>query len=419
MSNNLSFQAKQSQNLQLSLKLWLPLLQAPLQDLDTIFKEHSYDNPFLESKSSFESNYSNRSAPSGTNYDKSNFIENTSTYKESFYDKVSNQITAPLFPTPNSQRVANEILLYIDSEGYFEGDIESIAIKCNTTNEFVENVRQRFSYLEPYGVGAKDLQESFLFQLSNIEVNDELNKFTTKLISNLKQIDKYYKHHLFEEAKNIIHKFNSPPTVEYMHEEPYIVPDFFVEVGDDITLKINNSYYPDITVKDAFKTTSTELKEKLKEAKNLVNLLELRKSTLYKLVLLIVERQIGFFVGSELKPLTMAQIAEDIGFEESTISRAVSNKYIQCERGVFSLKSFFTNAVSKDLSSSEVKNYLSTLIENESHEAPLTDQDLVESIMKRYSISMVRRTITKYRKLLNIPSSKERKKIYKIQVATY
>jgi RNA polymerase sigma-54 factor len=111
----------------------------------------------------------------------------------------------------------------------------------------------------------------------------------------------------------------------------------------------------------------------------------------------------------------MAQIAEDIGFEESTISRAVSNKYIKCDRGIFSLKSFFTNAVSKNLSSSEIKNYIQNLIENENHDEPLTDQDLVESVMKRYNMKMVRRTITKYRKLLDVPSSKERKKIYKVR----
>ncbi|MEJ2373468.1 MAG: RNA polymerase factor sigma-54, partial [Sulfurimonas sp.] len=192
-------------------------------------------------------------------------------------------------------------------------------------------------------------------------------------------------------------------------------PDFFVEVGEYISVKINHSFYPDIVIKDPIKSKNDELKYKLKEARDLVNLLELRKSTLYKLVLIIVERQMGFFIGSELKPMTMAQVAEEIGFEESTISRAVSNKYIKCDRGIFSLKSFFTNAVSKNLSSSEVKHFIENLVENEDHEEPLTDQDLVEKVMQRYNMNMVRRTITKYRKQLEIPSSKERKKIYKVR----
>ena len=404
MSTSLGLQAKQKQSLQLSLRLWLPLLQAPLQDLEAVFKEHSFDNPFLEYNSSFESNYSS-----------SGLIEEINVYKESFYEKVSNQIDAPLFPTPNSQSVAMEILDNVDSDGYFDGDIEDIAIKCNTTKEFVESIRGRFAYLDPCGVAAKDMLECFEFQLSQLSIDNELSGLIEKMIKNLKSIDKYHKHHRFEEATSAIKKFKSPPAIDYQEDNEYIVPDFFVEVGEDISVKINHSYYPDIVITDPFKSKNDELKHKLKEARDLVNLLELRKSTLYKLVLIIVERQMGFFIGSELKPMTMAQVAEEIGFEESTISRAVSNKYIKCDRGIFSLKSFFTNAVSKNLSSSEVKHFIENLVENEDHEEPLTDQDLVEKVMQRYNMNMVRRTITKYRKQLDIPSSKERKKIYKVR----
>lgn len=404
MSSTFNLSTTQKQGLQLSLRLWLPLLQAPLQDLETIFKEHSFDNPFLEYKSSFESNYSS-----------GEFIEEINIHKESLYDVVSSQIEAPLFPTPNSQNIANEILSYINTDGYFEGDMESIAQEHATTQEFVESIRQRFAYLDPAGIGALDLTESFMFQLSQIPLDEELNIFTQKVIQNLKNIDKYHKHHRFEEVTELIQRFKSPPAVDYKEENSYIVPDFFVDISNDITVTMNNSYYPDITIKDPFKSKNDELKSKLKEARDLVNLLELRKSTLYKLVLIIVEKQMSFFIGSELKPMTMAQVAEEIGFEESTISRAVSNKYIKCDRGIFSLKSFFTNAVSKNLSSSEIKNYIQNLIENENHEEPLTDQDLVDSVMKRYNMKMVRRTITKYRKLLDVPSSKERKKIYKVR----
>jgi RNA polymerase sigma-54 factor len=404
MSSTFNLHTSQKQGLHLSLRLWLPLLQAPVQDLEAIFKEHSFDNPFLEYKSSFESNYSS-----------GGFIEEINLHTETLHDVVLNQLEAPLFPTPNSQKIAHEILLHINTEGYFEGDIQKIAIKCNTTNEFAERIRQRFAYLEPSGIGSLDLRESFMFQLSQIPVDEELNIFSQKVIQNLKNIDKYYKHHRFEEATQIIKKFKSPPGVDFMEENTYIVPDFFVDVGNDISVKMNQSYYPDIVIKDPFKSKNNELKDKLKEARNLVNLLELRKSTLYKLVLLIVEKQMGFFIGSELKPMTMAEVASDIGFEESTISRAVSNKYIKCDRGIFSLKSFFTNAVSKNLSSSEIKNYIQNLIENEEHEQPKTDQDLVDMVMQRYNMKMVRRTITKYRKQLDIPSSKERKKIYKVR----
>jgi len=414
MANHINLQFKQKQSLQLSLKLWLPLLQAPIQELDTLLKEHSFDNPFLEYQSSFESSYSSGSSNADGD-EKRNFIENMNVYKPSLHDVLEEQIDDQLFPTPISQKIAHEILFDITKEGFFEGDIGKIAITCNTTDDFVEKIRQRFRYLDPKGVGAIDLSESFLFQLQALPLSDSLHRFTQTLIKNLTKIDKYSNHHYFEEATRIIKGFNNPPAVDYLEDEPFIIPDFFVDIDDDIHLRINSDYYPDIVVKDPFSFKSDELKAKLKEARDLTSLLELRKSTLYKLVLLIVEKQIGFFLGQELKPLTMSEIATIVGFEESTISRAVSNKYIKCERGTFALRSFFTNAVSKDLSSSEIKNFIEGLIANESHDDPLTDQHLVDLVMKRYDISMVRRTITKYRKLLDIASSKDRKKFYKMR----
>ena len=179
--------------------------------------------------------------------------------------------------------------------------------------------------------------------------------------------------------------------------------------------KINNAYYPDIKVKNPFNTKNENIKEKLKEAKDLVNLLNLRKSTLYKIVLIIVEKQISFFVGGELRPFSMQEIASELGFAESTISRAVANKYVECNLGIFPLKYFFSNAVDKDLSSSQIKSYIKSLVEYEDKEIPLTDESILEFIETKFSLKMVRRTITKYRKMLDIPSSKERKKLYKVE----
>jgi RNA polymerase sigma-54 factor len=413
MAQVLSTSQAQKQNLNLSLKLWLPMLQSSLQDLEKHLKDVSYENPFLELKKpkEFYSNYS----LSGTNGE---FIESIATYDVSLNDKISEQICAPLFPTPNSQKVALEILCDINEEGYFEGDIEQIAITCNVFKEYVESIRQRFSQLEPSGVGALDLKESFLFQLDSLDmkIDDELYNFLKKIIKDIAHIDKYATHHRFEDAKDIIKYFNNPPAIDYINTNVQVIPDFFVEVGEDIDIKINHAYYPDIKVKDAFSTKNENIKEKIKEAKDLVNLLSLRKSTLYKIILIIVEKQISFFVGGELKPFSMQEIAAELGFAESTISRAVANKYIECNLGIYPLKFFFTNAVdNKDLSSSEIKSYIKSLVEYENKEEPLTDQDILESIEEKFNLQMVRRTITKYRKMLDVPSSKERKKLYKVE----
>ena len=417
MAQTFSTSTAQKQNLNLSLKLWLPMLQSSLQDLEQHLKDVSYENPFLELKRPKE--YYNNFTSQGTSGE---FVESLATYSASFNDKISEQICAPLFPTPNSQKVALEILCDINEDGYFEGDIEKIADTCNVYKEYSENIRQRFSKMEPSGVGAFDLKESFLFQLDAVDMNidDELYNFIQKVIKDISHIDKYTTHHRFEETKNIIKYFNNPPAVNYNYKNVQVIPDFFVEVDEDINVRINNAYYPDIEIKDPFSSKNEGIKEKIKEARDLVNLLSLRKSTLYKLILIIVEKQVSFFIGGELKPFTMHEVAEELGFAESTISRAVANKYIECNLGIFSLKHFFTNAVSsensnKDLSSSQIKSYIKNLVEYENKEQPLTDQDMVEHVYEKFNLTMVRRTITKYRKMLDMPSSKERKKLYKVQ----
>jgi len=413
MAQKLSTSVAQKQNLNLSLKMWLPMLQTSLQDLEKHLKNLSYENPFLEIKKPKE--FYNNFMPQGTSGE---FIESLAFYDKSLNDKISEQICPPNFPTPNSQKVALEILCDINEEGYFEGDIEKIANTCNVYKEYVESIRQRFSRLEPAGIAAIDLSESFLFQLDacDKEIDDELYNFIKKIIKDIAHLDKYAAHHRFEDAKEIIKYFNNPPAVNYINTNIQIIPDFYVEIGEDINVKINHAYYPDIEIKDPFSSKNETIKEKLKEARDLVNLLNLRKSTLYKIVLLIVEKQIAFFVGGELKPYSMQELAKELGFAESTISRAVANKYIECNLGVFPLKHFFTNAVNnKDLSSSQIKNYIKSLIEYEDKEAPLTDQHILEMIYEKFDLKMVRRTITKYRKMLDIPSSKERKKLYKVE----
>ena len=318
MSHSISLSATQKQNLNLSLKMWLPMLQASLQDLDTYLTNVSYENPFLDVKKPKEF-YSNFSSSSSSG----EFIESLAFYHTSLNDKLSDQIDDDtLFPTPNSKKVALEILCDIDENGYFDGDIEKIADTCNVYKEYVESIRQRFSRLEPSGVGALNLEESFLFQLDALDrqIDDELYNFTKKIIRDISHIDKYATHHRFNDAKDIIRYFNNPPAIDYINDNVQVIPDFFVEINEDIDIKINNAYYPDLKVKNPFNSKNENIKEKLKEAKDLVNLLNLRKSTLYKIVLIIVEKQISFFVGGELRPFSMQEIASELGFAESTIS---------------------------------------------------------------------------------------------------
>lgn len=413
MALNFQTSTAQKQNHNLSLKMWLPMLQTSLQDLEKHLKDISYENPFLEISKPKE--FYNNFMPQGTSGE---FIESLALYNKSLNDKISEQICAPNFPTPNSQKVAFEILCDINEYGYFDGDIKKIASNCGVYQEYVESIRQRFARLEPAGIGSINLSESFLFQLDacDKEIDNELYIFIKKVIKDISHLDKYASHHRFEDTKKVIKYFNNPPAVNYISNNIQVIPDFYVDITEDINIKINHAYYPDIEVKDPFSSKNEGIREKLKEARDLVNLLNLRKSTLYKIILLIVEKQISFFVGGELKPYSMQELASELGFAESTISRAVANKYIECSLGTFLLKHFFTNAVNnKDLSSSQVKSYIKSLVEYEDRKKPLTDQVILELIHEKFKLKMVRRTITKYRKMLDIPSSKERKKLYKIE----
>ncbi|MDD3344227.1 MAG: hypothetical protein PHR87_11720 [Sulfurospirillaceae bacterium] len=190
---NLEF--KQKQSLNLSLKLWLPLLQLPLQELSGHLETLSYENPFLEVKRPFEQ-------PMGSS---SGLIEELVIGQESLHEKIIEQIIPPLFPTPISQKVAHEILCDINEDGFFDGECEKIAITCNVYTEYVEKIRQRFSKLEPYGIGATSVEEAFLFQLDALseDIDDELYNLVIKMIDGIAKVDKYAKHHRFEEAKAI------------------------------------------------------------------------------------------------------------------------------------------------------------------------------------------------------------------------
>jgi len=415
------FNFKQKQLPRLSMQTWLPLLQCSLSDLDKHIQVITNENPCLNVKSGFEMPESSSTSSHKTFMEYQNHVSNSSTDEiswmsvssESLYEKLDNQITAPLFPTPISQKIARQIIFYINDEGYFEGDVKEIAKQCNVDIYKVEQVRQRFSYLEPVGVGSIDYKESFLFQLNEFDLDDELSILLSAIITQFEDIEKFLSHPRIHDAKEIIKHLNNPPAINYMESEIAVLPDIFVEFkGEDLNLKINNDFYPNLSVTQIDKHDNFA-KQKFKEARELVKLLDLRKATLYNVALVLTEKQYDFFMGSELKPLKLQDVADELGFNESTISRAISDKYLECDRGVFAFKDFFSNAIG-EVSTSEIKQFIVRLVESENKDKPHSDKYLHESIETRFKVKMVRRSIAKYRKELEIPSFKERKFLYKL-----
>jgi RNA polymerase sigma-54 factor len=420
MQTTLSY--KQKQLPRLSMQTWLPLLQCSLNDLEKHLQVITNENPCIEMKSGFEE--SNAQAGGASAYGAfQNYVSNASSDQiewlsissTSLYEKLDEQIVAPLFPTPISQKIARQIIYYISDEGYFEGSVEEIARQCDTDSHTVERVRQRFAHLEPSGVGACDYKESFLFQLNDYELDDDLSILLSAMILQFDKMEKFIKNPRFGDAKHVLQHLKNPPALEYMEPETQIVPDLFVEFsGSELNIRINHTFYPDLKV-NVIDKYDNFAKQKFKEARELVKLLDLRKATLYNVALVLIEKQYSFFMGGDLKPLRLQDVADELGFNESTISRAISDKYMQTERGLYPFKDFFSNCIG-EVSTSEIKHFLKRLVLSENKDDPFSDKTLHEMIEERFGVKMVRRLIAKYRQELDIPSYKERLFLYKLEL---
>ena len=389
---------------------FLPILKSSFEEIEEITKKIEKENPLLEVKYKNFITFSNYIQNSSTDV-----IENRSLNENSLYDDIKIQIdNSPFFPTQKSKKIAFKILEDITNEGFFDGDEKSIADELGVSEDDVKKVRQRFYTIEPAGVGAKDMKESFLFQFENLDISPKLYRFGMEVIEHFEYIENYQNELLFKDILNIIKNFNLIPSQQYIGSE-FIIPDVMVLNNEgNLEIKLNEDYYPEIEIKsdgvlDKFGKT------KLKEAKSLVEALELRKSTLYKIVLMIVELQYDFFMGGVIKPMKLQDVADEIGYVASTISRAISNKYILCDKGIIPMKHFFSKAVDENTSNREIKNYIKALIQKENREKPYNDEKLTELVKKRFGIQIVRRTISKYRESLNISTSRQRKREYKLK----
>jgi len=395
----------------LSTKLlgFLPILKASVDELFEEIKEISKENPYIEVRNKRFVTISNLK---NANADE---IEALTLSEETLYESLLKQIeNSNLFPTQKSKKIALEIIEDINNEGFFEGDEKEIANRLGVDKEKVEKVRERFMYLSPSGVGAKDIKECMLFQLQNIEMPESVYKLAREMIASLENIDKFTNEPDYKNAMKIIKQLNVVPAVEYIIKNEEIIPEIIVlNIDGELEIRINDEHYPEVNVKDP-ENKSTFSKEKFKEARNIVDALEMRKATLKKIALMIVELQYEFFQGGVIKPMKIMDLADELEYAPSTISRAIANKYLLCDRGIIPLKNFFSIALDEDTSSNQIKEEIKNLIKKEDKNKPLSDDKLTEIINKKYNLNLVRRTISKYRDQLKIPPSRERKRIYKV-----
>ena len=405
-----------------TLRGWLPILQVNLDTLVETLEPFVQENPFISVKSGSEiPDKKFEKKPFFSEISKhsvSETIEALTVDKKSLFQTLHEQINPPLFPTNKSQKIAYEIIEHINAEGYFESSaLQDVADALSISIEEVDKIRQRFAYLEPLGIGALDLKEAFLFQLQDLSLEDELYHLVETLILEFDTIESFNKEPRFHEALSIIKRFRNPPAIDFLEDEKEIIPDIFIyNSGGIIEVKLNDAYYPEVLIDtEGLDENLSFVSQKLKDAKDLIDALEMRKATLYKIGLMIVEYQYDFFFGKAIKPMKLKDLADDLGRNPSTISRAIAGKYLSCNRGVIPLKQFFATAIEEDISNSAIKEYMLSLVKNENKQKPLSDLKLLELIEKQFNVKMVRRTITKYRQQFNIASSSERKKLYTLQ----
>jgi RNA polymerase sigma-54 factor len=401
-----------------TLRNWLPILQSSLSDLGEAMAPFVESNPLIDIKSGYEESFESR-IPKKIQYgyvqnSHSEAIEALTVQQKSLYDILEEQIESSLFPTPLSQLVARHVIENLDEGGYYEGDSESFCVQKGINLDQFEKIRLRFIHVEPVGIGARTLSESFLFQLESTSISDEGYALAREMIVHMDELGRYRKEKVFDEVMKVIGSFKNPPAIDYLEDSQQVVPDLmiFTDPEEGIEVRLNDNYYPSIMIDNGYGVDHPFVREKLKEAKSLVDALEMRKATLYKVGLMIVEYQYDFFTGGAIKPLTLKTLADEFGHNPSTISRAIANKYIACDRGIYPMKDFFTTAIDEEVSNAAIKDYVAELVKNESHKKPLSDMKLLEMVQEKFKITMVRRTIAKYRKQLNIAGSSERKQLY-------
>ncbi len=364
------------------------------------------------------------------------FIEKRASSGKSLYDIIGEQIEIAFSQTKD--RMIGFILFeQLDDAGYFRGDLDTIAAKLRVNKEYISKILERMKHFEPAGIFAESLEECLRIQLAD---TGELSDGMSILLDNLellaarkfKELEKLCNCGQ-DDLLNMISKIrsvNPKPTAEYFAERNQeIIPDVLVrrnKLGEYLValnpqtlprLLINRRYISQIS-KDT--KSNKYIKENLSKANFLIKALNQRAGSILKVSEEIVLRQYNFLEkGVEyIRPMTLKDISEAIGVNESTVSRVVSGKYMQTPRGVFELKYFFSAAAGsylgdEDTSTITIKHKIKNLIDNEKPEAILSD-DAIAAILGQEGIKIARRTIAKYREQMQIGTSGERKRLKRL-----
>jgi len=363
-----------------------------------------------------------------------NYLDSLICQKPTLFSHLMEQ-SREILVEPSDLLMAEALIGNFDEYGFLKTPLKEISLLNHFEEESLQNILNKLKTLDPIGVGAANLQESLLIQL---ESAGKLSSLAYKII------EKHYddllhnriplikkslgaKENLIRDAiSKDISKLDLHPGLKFSNDSVrYIVPDITIkEDGDEFIIFVNEDPLPPLRLNQKYlkllndNTLAAETKhfihQKIASAKWLIKNLTERNETLVKIAHALVKRQKTYLQDpiGQLIPMTMIEIAEELSLHESTIGRAVSNKYINTPKGLKLLRSFFTNAYvvedGTNISSQTVKNEVHEIIKNENKRKPLSDE-IISNMLEKKGIPCARRTIAKYRYALNLGNAKQRK----------
>jgi RNA polymerase sigma-54 factor len=345
----------------------------------------------------------------------------------------------PAAPDARTAFIARHIIGLLDEAGYLPVPMREVVIDLGITLAEAEAALDLVQSLDPTGVGARTLGECLALQAREADRYDPCMQV---LIANLDLLAKGSVAQLkricdvddedFAEMMAELRGYDPKPGLRFGGgDRAPVVPDVLITAtakgGWDLQINqatlprlvVNRQYYVELRGGCGDKASKAWLSEKLADANWLIKALDQRQKTILKVTAEIVKQQEGFFRKgvSELRPMTLARVAEAIEMHESTISRVTSNKYLHCDRGTFELKYFFTSGVGsadgEGASAEAVKARIKALIDAETADAVLSDDTLVD-MLKAEGFELARRTVAKYREAIGLGSSVQRRRQKKL-----
>jgi len=336
--------------------------------------------------------------------------------------------------SPKMRKIGEILIGSIDNNGFLQTSLDDLCFQLGIPLPDLEEALKIIHNFDPVGVGAADLRECLLIQLRRLGKDNGLE---TRIVDT--QLDDLAR----KRFQVIARKLNVTPEnvsrsaafIATLDPKPgsrfapdtntYVTADLTVERSSDgFTISMDNEQIPRLRISSAYKEIMAQsssgqeakgyIRDKIRSGKFLIRSIRQRQQTIEKIAREIVTRQQEFFTlgPAHLKPMNMAQVAEVVGVHETTVSRAVSGKYMNTPHGLFEMKYFFTSGYETEsgesLSNTSVKQTLARIVENENPKKPLSDEKLV-SELKEQGIKIARRTVAKYREALNILPSHLRK----------